>query len=342
MKKTKICEICNNTYSKAYVTGTKGEKNNKCSYRCYIEYKTKQNESNIDLIKCELCEYKNKNLRKHIINIHQITLNEYKNQFPNSNYISNNTLNLYSKSMQGEKNPGYQHGGTLSPFSKKSLYHNEEKRLQAKLKKEQSVKNHPENQTTTLEYWLNKGFSLEEAKLLQSERQKTFSKEICITKHGIEKGLKIWNERQIKWQETLNNKSDEEKARINRLKVTNGISISKAEKEIFEILNNKIKIEKQFTLYYENKRYFIYDLKFNNKIIEYNGDYWHANPIKYKRNDILNFPRKSIKAKRIWEKDKKKIELAESQGYEVLVIWENDYKKNKEETIKKCINFLTI
>jgi very-short-patch-repair endonuclease len=35
-----------------------------------------------------------------------------------------------------------------------------------------------------------------------------------------------------------------------------------------------------------------------------------------------------------------KIKIAQNTGYNVLVIWENDIKKNRLETIKKCINFL--
>ena len=30
----------------------------------------------------------------------------------------------------------------------------------------------------------------------------------------------------------------------------------------------------------------------------------------------------------------------EKEGFEVLVVWENDYKQNKEKTIQECIDFL--
>lgn len=45
-------------------------------------------------------------------------------------------------------------------------------------------------------------------------------------------------------------------------------------------------------------------------------------------------------AHEIWEYDKNKIELAESYGYDVLVIWEKDYHDNPETIIKKYIEFL--
>jgi hypothetical protein len=53
------------------------------------------------------------------------------------------------------------------------------------------------------EYWLNKGYSEEEAIKLISKRQRTFSKDICIEKHGLEKGLFVWEERQKKWLKSL-------------------------------------------------------------------------------------------------------------------------------------------
>ena len=52
-------------------------------------------------------------------------------------------------------------------------------------------------------------------------------------------------------------------------------------------------------------------------------------------------PRTKLKAIDKWELDYIKIQYAQSQGYKVLVVWESDFKKNKEEVIKKCIQFLT-
>ena len=59
--------------------------------------------------------------------------------------------------------------------------------------------------------------SYEEAQEALSERQRTFSKERCIEKYG-EDGLKVWEERQNKWLETLNSKSKSEKKEIDKKK----------------------------------------------------------------------------------------------------------------------------
>tara|TARA_R110000822_G_scaffold204001_1_gene340848 strand:- start:169 stop:1221 length:1053 start_codon:yes stop_codon:yes gene_type:complete len=196
--------------------------------------------------------------------------------------------------------------------------------------------------TRCIEYYTARGYSEEEAKNLVSKSQKYFSKEICIEKHGIEQGLKIWRARQIGWQETLNSKSDEEKARINRSKLTKGITVSAAEKEIIKEVkgaDNNISIVSQLTLFVNNKKQYVYDIAVNKKIIEYNGDFWHCNPKKYSA-DYVN-PRTKLKASEKWLLDQEKVKFAEDQGFEVLIIWESDFKKNKEEVLSKCIQYLT-
>lgn len=190
-----------------------------------------------------------------------------------------------------------------------------------------------------IEHYLAKGYNYEESKKMLSNAQKFFSKEICIKKYGEEEGLKIWQNRQDNWQATLNNKTDDEKARINRLKIGNGTSISKAEKMILEQIRPILpEIDHQFTIIKDKKKQYIFDLAYKNKLIEYNGDFWHCNPKIYDKNYI--HPRLKLTANEIWQKDAKKTNFAKSYGYEVLVVWEQDFRKNPEEIIKQCIAFL--
>lgn len=77
-------------------------------------------------------------------------------------------------------------------------------------------------------------------------------------------------------------------------------------------------------------------------VIEYNGDYWHCNPVIYESN-YYNKKSKMF-AKEIWEKDDLKIKSLEQIGYTVLTIWENDYRGNKNnvmKSIKETINART-
>lgn len=130
------------------------------------------------------------------------------------------------------------------------------------------------------------------------------------------------------------NLSEESKnTRINILH-TKGESL--LEKKIQSILD-ELNISYS-TQYFVNNR--SYDIKIlnTNKIIEINGDYWHANPNIYNEFDILH---NELTAKMIWEKDKIKKENLDSFGYKILYLWESEIKKEtKEYIINKLNNFL--
>lgn len=190
------------------------------------------------------------------------------------------------------------------------------------------------------DYWMLKGHSSEEAAALVADYQTHFSLEKCIAKLGETDGIKRWEERQEQWLETLSNKSDEEKSRINRLKCGSGASTSKAEKYLYETLKKSYNtLGSQLSLYKDKKKVYIYDIYLGNKIIEYHGDFWHLNPSMYTETD--SNPRTHRTAKETWERDVEKIAFATNNGYQVLVIWESEFKLNKQDIIDKCIQFLT-
>jgi len=195
---------------------------------------------------------------------------------------------------------------------------------------------------TQNEYWIKKGYSEAEAKEKVSERQKTFTIEKCIEKFGIIEGIVIWHKRQKSWSDKMKN----------TLIVQGNYKkdSSKIEKELVDRVIEKGNFINGDYYCYNNQQFFIYNkddktyttydfvLKDKKKVIEFNGDYWHCNPNKYK-SDFFN-KRKQMHACEIWNYDLYKINNARKLGYDVLVIWESDYKKDKEATIEKCINFL--
>jgi hypothetical protein len=195
---------------------------------------------------------------------------------------------------------------------------------------------------SNLEYWLKRGLSEKEATNKISERQRTFSKDICIEKFGREKGLEVFNKRQEKWFNSL----------INNANIF--IGYSKISQEIFKKIEKSINGEfiyaekgGELRIRKENGGYYFYDFTDvkNKKIIEYNGDMYHANPLKYKADEYPHPFRRDIKSKEIWYKDFNKIKTAKENGYEVLVIWDSEYRykglENKQKVIQKCINFLS-
>lgn len=192
---------------------------------------------------------------------------------------------------------------------------------------------------TSIEYYLKKGYSVDESRELLKKRQTTFTISKCIIKYGEVDGLKKWKERQEKWTSSLLNNGNLKIGYSNisqvlfdkiceNLKSDEHIYYGKKNKEI-SIANSK------------SKRGFLYDFTdtFNKKIIEFNGDIYHGNPNIYKDSDKPN-PFKDLTCMDLWQKDKIKIDLAKSNGFDVLVIWESEYKKDKENTIKRCLEFL--
>ena len=56
---------------------------------------------------------------------------------------------------------------------------------------------------TNIEYYLNQGMSITEARIALKNRQSTFSLNRCIEKYGKEEGERIFKERQKKWIKSL-------------------------------------------------------------------------------------------------------------------------------------------
>jgi len=112
--------------------------------------------------------------------------------------------------------------------------------------------------------------------------------------------------------------------------------VSSAEIEIKKILEDiGYIVESQFNI--GSLRYDLF-IKDKNVLIEYNGDYWHCNPNIYKPDYFHK--KKQLLAKDIWGHDLKKKEISEKNGYKLFIIWEKDFKFNKEIEINKIINKL--
>lgn len=233
-------------------------------------------------------------------------------------------------------------------------------------KKDKNPEKYKHIYTTKIEYWLNKGYTENEAKKKLNERQKTFTLEKCKQRYGKKEGYRIWKERQKRWQETINKKYTKaeqkkwcsftyedykrkygkEKADIwlkNKFSY-GGKTYAKISKDIFAKLDKIFKnrvfyyAENEKTIIINSKNYIVdfYDPQ-NKKIIEFNGDLWHLNPIIYNKND--KNPINDKKAEDIWKKDEIRINEL-NKHYDVLVIWENEFNKNKQNAVNKCINFL--
>lgn len=186
---------------------------------------------------------------------------------------------------------------------------------------------------TKIEYYLHRGFTKEQAIEMISERQKTFILEKLINKYGEDKAKIIYNKRQEKWMKSLHENGN----------LKSGYSL--VSQELFNKINDYF-IDNSFQYMIKNGEFIIskYSVDFidhnTNRIIEFNGDLYHANPEIFKPFDKPNPWNKNLLAESIWEKDDIRNKLMESLGYQVLVVWESEYRKNSEQILEKCIDFI--
>jgi hypothetical protein len=229
----------------------------------------------------------------------------------------------------------------LSPFSKEKYLKegiSEEDALKevSKFAKE-AIKNRISD--TNIQYYLNLGQSNEEATESLANRQRTFSLEKCIEKFGEINGFDKWKKRQDKWKLKVFN--DFQYIGGGKSKISKKL-IGEIEMIFPEILHDKQ--EKFIRTKFDGFKYqtFKYDvcLKDKKKIIEFNGDFWHCNPsIKIYHPDYYHKIKK-MTAQEIWDYDQLKKETAELYEYQILHIWESDYRKHPKETLQKCVDFL--
>lgn len=313
---------------------------------------------------CQICGEKVSRIYGAHLKKHGMTSEEYKKKYTGfplmcKKDLENTTKNsgkhmkqekykkMFSEKIKGEKNPNHKSKTTekerkeRSPFTKDFYKKKGSENIEKDLMDFRDSALKDREFDTRIDYYLDRGFSLKESKKLLKERQTTFTLEKCIEKYGKEKGIEIYNNRQEKWQKSLNENGNLKQG------------YSNISQELFYKLLEYYNIDDKKDIYFatKNEEYrlnkisggiYIYDFTDikNKKIIEYNGDQYHANPKIYKSNDMPHPFRKTILAKDIWQKDKKKIITAKKEGFDVLIIWDSEYNKKKKETIRKCLNFL--
>lgn len=181
-------------------------------------------------------------------------------------------------------------------------------------------------------YFLEKyKWDYDKAKSEYKKRQQTISLEKFIEKYGEEAGKKRYESILNKTVFCFTSKiysnpqkilSDEIRKKCNSDKIIiydyNNPYLFYTTKELRADINQKVIIPDIF-------------IKPINLVIEFYGDYWHANPSKYKEYDILlgKF------ASDIWNRDYKKMQfLKDYYKSEVLIVWENDFMLNGPEIIE--------
>lgn len=331
-------------------------------YRKNVERKRlesiEQYKDNPNAKTCLLCGAMAMDLTPHITLGHKMTVKEYCEKFEckpedliskeanaNRSKGQKNSTNPNRKRFTSENNPAKGHGGKFSPFSKNFVKYADLTDKEKEEKINQVIENTDhsvESRNTHIAYYTSRGMNEEEAKKALKERQRTFTKEKCIEKYGEEEGIKIWQERQDKWQSTLLEKPEEEQARIALAKTNNGAGWSKISQELFRKVEERIKqTHPNLKIHYatngepgRNNEWYVY-AKDTKKIyfadfcipeykiiIEFDGDYWHGEARGNQQRDKI--------------REQKLIEL----GYNIFHVEERQYKQDPDIAINNCINHI--
>lgn len=297
-------------------------------------------EDGLQILTCKICGYQSYlSLISHITRKHKLNMLTYREQFP------------YEIVQQATKRTRKKNSENIVRY-----FANDERKKE--FLKRRSF-------PSEIKHWLNKGFSLEDAKLKVSEFQKKQSLKGNNEKTRLLRSLKNKgdvNPMSIKSIAKRYNVSLEKAHELTPCfgrvadkhpmfgkthsleairkiasahHLTNPDYRSKPERELENACASFAQIEHNVQIQRWNV-----DIKFINQpvIVELFGDFWHANPAKYDE-DFHHYLLKKT-AKEIWKRDSRKIQELEALGFKVIIIWESDWKLRKDESLQRIKNAL--
>jgi very-short-patch-repair endonuclease len=225
---------------------------------------------------------------------------------------------------------------------------------------DEEFKRYNNSRAITLKNMIKKYGKEEGTKVFNEYREKQRykkSKQRYIDEFGEEQGLKIFKEINKKKIQSLENfqikyGKEEGLRRYCDFLASRRCSFSKMASSLFRKTESSLNRNdityiyqpktEEFSIYQKNRSFFydfcIPELKF---IIEFNGDIFHGNPQLFNESDCPNPFDKTITAKQMWSNDKEKIDLAKSKGFEVMVIWERDYRNDPEAIMNNIIKTIS-
>lgn len=276
--------------------------------------------------KCLICDRECKNARalgRHV-KLHNLTIRQYKERFNLIRKCINCGKELSKKCRGNFCNKCRDRTGSLNPFYGKR--HKEEIIDIIKFKlAEASRKN-----------WTNPDYRDKVIKAMSKPRHDNFK---------LEQSARL-----IKW---YNDNPEQRHIRSvamknswlngNIVRTKHSCNRSKIEKKFFaDIQDLSSDVLSTPTVWLENGKYLFPDILIEDigLIIEFYGDYWHANPLNYNSSDIVHH---DTTAKDIWIRDKERIQKfnrvvgndGNCFGYNVEIVWEHEYRHHKEEVLNR-------
>jgi G:T-mismatch repair DNA endonuclease (very short patch repair protein) len=274
------------------------------------------------MINCLSCNknFETKKSLSYHIKSHKITSRQYKEKFNLIGYceVCGKEINIENKSKRC--NSCRDRTGSNNPFFNK--HHSN------KTKKDLSTK----CSVGSKEKWKDKNYRSKVIKEMHKPRGEEF-------KTGqSERTFKWWKEHpEGKEIRSIRMKKSWDEGVITK----NGYSCnaSHQENKFLKTLKTINESFKKGTLKF-NKKWYFPDVIDNQRklIIEYFGDFYHCNPTIY-QEDYFN-PKIKKTAKEVWELDKIRIENFQNNGYNVIIIWEKDFKENPSKAINLIKTYL--
>ena len=365
-----------------------------CHEKWLVDEQKKQDEydKTHTFVYCKICGAKLRNISNTHLKKHNMTMQDYKKQFPDEPLFAEGLLEEQTEKREAtldkyhtDENGKRTHYLTLEKCIAKygeseglriwnDIKHRIGQTLPNLIQKygiEEGTKRYEKRcqrlrGKRTIEYFV-KWYGEEEGKKRHKEYHDKYigfqTLEWFINKYGEQKGREAYDETCKnkaltlanfirKYGEELGRQKHEEycRERFNKFSQSNvAMELFNQLMENDDVKSHKIWFDghpKEFGKYlHEIGRYVFFDFfdETTGRIIEFNGDYWHANPLVYESDSIIHMPAKTTKlAKDIWQWDEARNKAIESEyGYKVLVIWQKDWLENPDEVLQGCLKFLS-
>lgn len=298
-----------------------------CSKGCMIKFRLAKKNSgleSVDFITCPICERQVKQITPKHAKMHGFDSPMDMTEKLNMPAITCLAQKAQSK---GENNPGYNHGGKYSKFSKQFVKgYDPEWHAKHIANIHENRKEHPEKFVNTIEYWLlqTDGDLVEATKLLKKFQLRDLN--FFVTKYGQDEGVKRHALKIERWVKSFKKQNYSKISQTLFAELISTPSLDQSQiyfatfdrPEMVGYKNKEFRLKVDGTYILPD---FIHLSK--RKIIEFDGTYWHS-------NTVANPERELRRDQRILD-----------AGYTVFHVLEHKYQTNKEEVIQECITFLT-
>lgn len=268
--------------------------------------------------KCVICNrnFKNKQaLGLHIIRSHKLSIKDYKRKFQLLFYCEKCGKELRNQNKTNRCTHCRDRTGINNPFFGKKHDQNTIAVMKEKCK----------NQSINL--WKDNEYRKKVISGTSKPRNTDFK--ISQSKRISQWYVNNPNQRSIR---SLNMTKSWEDGKITK-NYRNSYNKSKLERQLFDDIKklfpssrNDLVLKTEFGYYFPD--IVIPEYRF---IIELFGDYWHANPLLYSPDDIVHH---NLKAITIWNNDKIRLYEIEKLKYNIRVIWEKEYKKDRDSILE--------